>query len=823
MPPLLRFEYCACDYSICLCCRTRRFPGAMPRPTVVSSISLTSVTAPSLADDGRSLTRRMPRKGDPTAITNWIEGTIASPILPPAVLPAAEASESEAYTGSFFDDGADLRRSSAFPAVPGFGTVDHKFYSSGKSKKHKYEEEWTAEKEKALAGDMFRSLAKLKSVARVEVRDAHDGEKRKARKVRDRSKVGAVEDDGRVRIMKPLRWGTFVIEGEDGRVVIVDEQGEYDSGKVDEREELAKMNAEYEERVKRRKEREQEKAKREAEKKAKEEVRKLRKREEEREREEVLAKAKDDRRRHKHRRRRGHSSPSRPLTLVGEGGPFEEGASVIISPTKFFMTGARSGWTPSAVSATKPPEPYSTHTQLVSAPASVKQLSPTKSALSTRSLIAATAHSTVTSITKSDDTQNERHSGTLDASAFKLPSSASSVPYSDATASTRLSVASRDPWGQTSIVGSEEETTKSKRKGPSRMRSRTNSFKSQQNDGENYLPRRPSTRISYLSQSSAKPLTAWGGDADTHSRRESSRRQRSRGRSRSSSRHVRTLEPDTTSRSSSRRAPSRKRSASGLYRKRSQESTFEYRTRCNTPRPSTHASNTSIQAWIEDSLHTDPPEHAPSQRRRTRQTSRSRAPSTFPLRSEVSQTAGATPYSWRRQVEELSDHSTIGSKGTVSRVASPAPSLLPSESRGSDGESIPGGYGDAVSIRSHSTYRAPTVQDASDEEKGTQEWNSEWGVKDAEHKQGGGQKTSEVGSAKWSGKTDWGGDVDPEQSVAGSVKQDDVDEGADVTKWQDKSGFEEDHETWLNAEVGGVKYPEAEWRVDPPEGSWRDV
>ena len=47
--------------------------------------------------------------------------------------------------------------------------------------------------------------------------------------------------------------------------------------------------------------------------------------------------------------------------------------------------------------------------------------------------------------------------------------------------------------------------------------------------------------------------------------------------------------------------------------------------------------------------------------------------------------------------------------------------------------------------------------------------------------------------------------------------------GGDVNQWRDKSGFEEDNETWLNKEVEGVRYREAEWRGEPPVGSWRDV
>ena len=616
---------------------------------------------------------------------------------------------------------------------------------------------------------MFRSLAKLKSVARVEVRDAREEDGRNARRKREKSMVGAVEDDGRVRIMKPLRWGTFIIEGKDGRVVIVDEQGEYDSGKVDEREELARREGEYEERIRRRKERERERAKREAEKKEKEEARRLRKLEEEKELERKRAKAKDDQRRDKHRRRRGRSPRPRSLTPIDDSGLSEEGEPGVASPTKFFMSGARSGWTPSAISTAEPQEIPTTPTKLVSAPVSVRQPSSTKSKLSGRSLIAATDHSTITSVTKSDDTQEEKHTVTLEASATRLPSSAASLRYSDATTSTRPSVASRSPRTQTSTVGSEKPARKSKSRGSHRTYSNTNSLKSRRDDGGKYSPRRQSTHVSSLSRSSIHTLTTWGETVEVHSSREPSKRGRSRGRSRSSARHSRTIRPDTPSRSLSRRATSHARSRN-TSSKQIEDSDFEYITKHTVSRPSTRASNTSIAGWIQDSFpDAESLKRSRNQLQRTRQADGARAPSTILPQSEAS---AVTPYSWRRHVEELSDHSTIGSRRSVSHV-----SPIPSNDRGSDGESIPLPATDAHSFKSHSTYRAPTVQDASGEENGTQDWGSPWAVKDPEHGKKSSPRMSEAGSAKWSGKTGWGGDVVAEGSGAGSVKPDGGDEG----------------------------------------------
>lgn len=178
----------------------------------------------------------------------------------------------------------------------------------------------------------------------------------------------------------------------------------------------------------------------------------------------------------------------------------------------------------------------------------------------------------------------------------------------------------------------------------------------------------------------------------------------------------------------------------------------------------------------------------------------------------------------------MSDHSTVGTVSSSSRVPSPIPSV-DSVDLGSDGESTAGGDEDAVSVRSHSTYRAPTVVEVTDEEEGGgQDWDTAWGAKDDEDDRNdgdGGQKASEVGSAKWSDKTGWGGDAVREGSVVGgsgrnvSAKGSTV--GAGGGEGKDKSGYEEKNETWLNAEVDGVKYREAEWRTSPTKGSWKDV
>ncbi|OAG04744.1 uncharacterized protein CC84DRAFT_1260066 [Paraphaeosphaeria sporulosa] len=489
----------------------------MRRPNLTPSDTVTSITPPSFVDDGLNLSRRMPR-AEHRDVNSWLEGAQAS-VAPPVVSPTSAASET-IYTGSFIDDGADMVYPSV-PIVPGCGIVDRAFYSKGKWRTSKYDAEWTIEKEKALAGDMWRSLARMRSIARVEVKDAGEAHRREEKKRRKEHRVGAVENDGRVRIPKPLTWGTFVIEGSDGRVVVVDKEADYDSGRPGEREEMGAREREYEERIGKRKAKDAARREKESDKEVKVraavEARERREREEE-EKARAQAASGDQQRKDEHRRHRCRQPSSRLLAPIPEAHTPEESVTDIVSPTKFFMTG----------------------------------------------------------------------------------------------------------------------------------------------------------------------------------------------------------------------------------------------------------------------------------------------------------------------VEEISDHSTAGSNGSNSR----GPSLIRSDDRGSDGELVAEHDEDTRSVRSHSTYRAPTVEDAPESEDGAQEWNSAWSVKDSRGhghnaEDGGSQagvEASVAGSARWSGKTGWGGDVETPGSVAEGAKWDGSAAGSRVeSDWKDQSGYAEENDTWLNSEVRGVKYREAEWRKDAIEGSWRDV
>lgn len=773
---------------------------AMVRRVSVPSDTLTSITPPSLVDDGHSFIRRMPRGSDPAAITAWIEGTAVPPVRPPT----PTFSESVADTRSFFDDGADIRRSSTFEAVPGFGPANHKFYSKGKPKKGKYEEEWTVEKEKALAGDMFRSLARLKSVARVEVRDAQDVEKKKAREERKKGKVGALEDDGRVRIMKPLKWGTFIIEGKDGRVVIVDEQGEFDSGKMDEREELERREREHDERVQRRKEKKQKEAKKAADKRAGEEERRARKLKEQEKREKRKAE-KSDKERDRRHHRRGRRPHLEKLVVIPEDDTPEENVFGMASPTGFFMTGTQDAETPSVLPIMKSPASPISHRKSSSDARSTSRKSSNGFVPSSKSLIAPTAHSnTDTSTTTSDDSQTRQCSITREASAVKLPSSVSSVNYSKATPSIISAAASRSSRARADTSFTIDNSTFT----------RTQTVESWKADTYERSARGNSKQGSSITSSRVSSTSPWKDKTRTGSVASSKGRETSQNHS-----HISLAgdldpepEPKKPASTSSNRPSSRTRS-----RVSSRNSAQK------TSRSSTHS---QVTAWLRGSspgaatFGDSPPKSIPSVRSR---------------RSTNSQASGVTPYSWRRHVEEISDHSTIGSAGSPSRVSSHISSRIhspiPSVDLGSDGESISRGNEDTVSVKSHSTYRAPTVQEVTDEEDGGgQDWDTAWGAKDDQGDRDdddSGQKASEVGSAKWSEKTGWGGDVVPEASVVGGSQHDAGAKGGkvgvDTSEEKDKSGYEENNETWLNAEVEGVKYREAEWRTSPTKGLWKDV
>lgn len=667
--------------------------------------------------------------------------------------------------------------------VPGFGVVDRKFYSPGNPRKDPYEEEWSVEKEKALAGDMWRSLARLRDVGRVEVADdAGDGKRRRGDQKRGENRVGAVDEDGRVTMVKPVMWGTFIIEGEDGRIVVVDREGAYDSGTVGDRdrERLKKKERKYREATdEKRRMKEKEKIER-ARRRAEEEDEK---RERERKKMDEQPAAWNQQRVEKRGLRVRRRLPSKLLTPITEVDTPEDTTN-IVSPTNFFMTGGRSEWSSSVPSHYKPSQSHPPPATSNARARALRQPSPVTSGPPVRPY--SRTVSTVTPSIQAEGSWSQQLPWGQEAPAYQVPPSVSSAKYSDATSSSSSGGASRDyqsrvdtrPLGE--VWNSERMTSAGQSVGGS-----VDTWRNQVNE------------------KSQSVSTSWG----------------------------RSREPSGTEYHESWRQ--------GMH-------AFEPRDSQKTSRSPTTSFTSSALAWDHDlgnytrrSLHSYyPPSKSTtsvvSAPTWSQDKEKAKAASVSSHESAASLTPAVTPYSWRRQVEELSDHSTVGSDKSDSRVPSP----IQSDDRGSDGETIRGREEDDRSVKSHSTYRAPMVEDAPDSEEGAQEWHSSWSVEDKKEGSGGsgqngsdaawkGDQASVANSAKWSGKTGWGGDVAPQASVAGSAKWDGSATGsvagAAGADWTDTSGYGEGNETWPSSEVGGVEYGESEWPQEPPEGSWRDV
>ncbi|CAN9206140.1 unnamed protein product [Alternaria alternata] len=171
---------------------------------------MSSITPQSFVDDGGSFTKRIPRGLDQRHVASWI---------------ASNKSETSAYTGSFIDDGADMQLP---PGVaPGFGPIDTRFYKQKKRKEPRdgVEAVWNDDVQKAISGDIQRNLEKIRGLGGLEVkRTDRDGYQDK--KPRDQEK--AKKDT--VTVPMPPQWGTFVIKADDGRIIVVDKDGEFDSG-----------------------------------------------------------------------------------------------------------------------------------------------------------------------------------------------------------------------------------------------------------------------------------------------------------------------------------------------------------------------------------------------------------------------------------------------------------------------------------------------------------------------------------------------------------------------------------------------------------------
>ncbi|CAO2647240.1 Nn.00g081620.m01.CDS01 [Neocucurbitaria sp. VM-36] len=161
---------------------------------------MSSITPPSFVDDGASFAKRIPHRLHPKHISYWLDSTDSS---------------ASAYTGSFIDDGADMLLPSH--DTPGFGSIDARFYKQRKKKEAK-DVLWNDDVKRAISGDMARNLAKIRGLGGVEL------------KRKDQGSSNEEEKKDTVTVPIPLKWGTFVIKAEDGRVIVMDRDGEFDSG-----------------------------------------------------------------------------------------------------------------------------------------------------------------------------------------------------------------------------------------------------------------------------------------------------------------------------------------------------------------------------------------------------------------------------------------------------------------------------------------------------------------------------------------------------------------------------------------------------------------
>ena len=161
--------------------------------------TMSSTTPPSFIDDAISLTNRLPRGLGPHQVAQWL---------------LRHGSDTSAYTGSFIDDNADS-------VLRDIGVSSHHARDRKKEKKkHSKEQVWNEYVRKAVSGDVQRHIDKIRGLRGcVRVQKIGGGGVGESEKKKEK-----------VCVPLPREWGTFVIREKDGRVVVVDEEGEFDSG-----------------------------------------------------------------------------------------------------------------------------------------------------------------------------------------------------------------------------------------------------------------------------------------------------------------------------------------------------------------------------------------------------------------------------------------------------------------------------------------------------------------------------------------------------------------------------------------------------------------
>jgi hypothetical protein len=161
---------------------------------------MSSITPASFVDDGSSFEKRILH---PSHNSKWLN--------------SSSSDTTSAYTGSYIDDGADMLLPSR--RAPGFGPINPKFYKQRKRKENE-NGAWNDDIQKAVAGDIGQSLEKMRGIGELEVK----------RPTKEKIDKHGKRKKNTVTIPLPRKWGTFVIKADDGRVIVVDEDGEFDSG-----------------------------------------------------------------------------------------------------------------------------------------------------------------------------------------------------------------------------------------------------------------------------------------------------------------------------------------------------------------------------------------------------------------------------------------------------------------------------------------------------------------------------------------------------------------------------------------------------------------
>lgn len=287
-------------------------------------------STPSFIDDGRSFTQRLPPATSLANVPHWLNTTHGS------------LDTISTYTGSYIDDGLDLLPTS----TPGFGPINPRFYAHKKRQnKEGGDGAWNDDIARAVGGDIQASLSKLRNISKVEVKRP-ETDSREEKRRRDKRK-------GVVSVPAPLKWGTFVIKGDDGRVIVIDDRGEYDSGCVNREQKVD-----------------------ESEKRDRRWVRATRTpspppstpafREEDTGARLSDREGKSRRRSSKSKTRnesmREKKHSPKPLTPISESDYLSDDPVKVssASPTDFFMTGGLSGW-PSRAPSPNPPSPIVPH------------------------------------------------------------------------------------------------------------------------------------------------------------------------------------------------------------------------------------------------------------------------------------------------------------------------------------------------------------------------------------------------------------------------------------------------------------------------------